>query len=631
MLVYQKNGETVVLNCDNYYIQEEWFGADDSLCFSLGFNHPQLPDMLNQLSLTDKESGQAFLITKTDEGDITAQIDLDEFRSEMYLNWTNNSDTAGGTILQVLPNGWTLLDNSQSSIRRTVKMEGATALEILREVANIYGLAIRFDRKAKRVLLENPDKIEPTGVYFSDELNLRKQPVRTAQSKNFATRLYAVGKDGMTFADINDGKSYVDNNEYSNRIVSAYWSDDRYTVKENLLADAKKKLDEMAKPSQSYQCDVVDLAKIDPNQWAYLTVEMYQGVVLMDRVHHKRLIHRVVQYRKYPHYPEKNTVTLSTLPGIISGKVEQSHNATTNPNSSFQQIWKGFVTGLVDGIAGYDGGNLLITKNSQGKPNGFMIMDTESQATAQKILWINLKGILYSSQGMAGFDNPNPEKITVWSFDKNGFYANWLVIGTIDAGIVRVINLIADHVQSKSGSYMMELWAAVLKLMDGENLRVRLYTTGAKESAGLLQVFSGLIKEDGTKDETTRYSFLSPTALGVGETQDGTYTGTVNAGNVKSKYIQVEPKAGRIVLGGINTGVGVFIDGFSVLGKYDGKSKLSVDTTNTKDINLEKIRPNNTQNTLYTNWKRGTELTQDDWVLVGRTTPWTAKEVKYAD
>ena len=369
----------------------------------------------------------------------------------------------------------------------------------------------------------------------------------------------------------------MDNNEYSDRIVSAYWSDDRYTVKENLFADAKKKLAEMAKPSQSYQCDVVDLAKIDPERWSYLSIEMYQGVILMDRVRNSRLIHRVVRYRRYPHYPEKNLVTLSTLPGTISGKVEQSYNATTNPNSSFQQIWKGFVTGLVDGIAGYDGGNLIITKNSQGKPNGFMIMDTESQATAQKILWVNLKGILYSAQGMAGFENPDLEKITVWSFDKNGFYANWLVIGTIDASVVRVINLIADHVQSKSGNYLMELWAAVFKLMDGENFRVRIYTTGTEESAGLVQVFAGTIKEDGTKDKTTRYSFLSPTSLGVGQKEDGSFIGSIQ----------------------------------------------------TRIVRFEAICPNVSQNTLTTDWKRASELTQDDWVLVGsEVVPNGIEEVK---
>ena len=435
MLTYIKNGESIVLDYDNYYIQEEWFGGDDTLVFSLPSDHPQIPDMLNQLSLTDKESGQAFLITQTDEGDITAQIDLDEFRQEMYLNWTNNSDTAAGTIQQVLPISWTVQDTSGSTIRRTITMEGATALEILREIPDVYGLAIRFDRKAKRVLLKNPDDISPTGTYFSDELNLRKQPIRTAQSKNFATRLYAVGKDGLTFADINGGKAYVDNNEYSNRIVSAYWSDDRYTVKENLFADAKKKLAEMAKPSQSYQCDVVDLAKIDPERWSYLSVEMYQGVILMDRVRNSRLIHRVVRYQRYPHYPEKNLVTLSTLPGTISGKVEQSYNATTNPNSSFQQQLNSNLQNVAEGIVGAKGGFKKDILDQSGKPMGTLYMDTDNETTAKNILRINHQGIAFSNNGSNG---PWTMAITIDGGLANRWVETWqLTANIIVAGILR--------------------------------------------------------------------------------------------------------------------------------------------------------------------------------------------------
>lgn len=435
MLTYIKNGESIVLDYDDYYIQEEWFGGDDTLVFSLPSDHPQLPDMLNQLSLTDKESGQAFLITQTDEGDITAQIDLDEFRQEMYLNWTNSSDTATGTIRQVLPTGWTVQDTSGSTIRRTITMEGATALEILREIPDVYGLAIRFDRKAKRVLLKNPDDISPTGTYFSDELNLRKQPIRTAQSKNFATRLYAVGKDGLTFADINGGKAYVDNNEYSNRIVSAYWSDDRYTVKENLFADTKKKLAEMAKPSQSYQCDVVDLAKIEPERWSYLSVEMYQGVILMDRVRNSRLIHRIVRYRRHPHYPEKNVVTLSTLPGTISGKVEQSYNATTNPNSSFQQQLNSNLQNVAEGIVGAKGGFKKDILDQSGKPMGTLYMDTDNETTAKNILRINHQGIAFSNNGSNG---PWTMAITIDGGLANRWVETWqLTANIIVAGILR--------------------------------------------------------------------------------------------------------------------------------------------------------------------------------------------------
>ena len=89
------------------------------------------------------------------------------------------------------------------------------------------------------------------------------------------------------------------------------------------------------------------------------------------------------------------------------------------------------IDNMAASIAGYDGGNMLITKNSDGKPNGIKIMDTDDEATAQKILWLNLNGITYSHNGANGpYD-------TVWSFEQNGFVADWIVTGTMVANIIK--------------------------------------------------------------------------------------------------------------------------------------------------------------------------------------------------
>lgn len=74
---------------------------------------------------------------------------------------------------------------------------------------------------------------------------------------------------------------------------------------------------------------------------------------------------------------------------------------------------------------------MLITQNSDGKPNGIKIMDTDDESTAEKILWLNLNGITYSQNGANGpYD-------TVWSFEQNGFVADWIVTGTMVANIIK--------------------------------------------------------------------------------------------------------------------------------------------------------------------------------------------------
>ena len=452
MLSYLKNGTSVALDFDDYYIQEEWFGADDTLAFTLPAGHPQLLDMMCQLSLVDKESGQAFLITNVDEGDVKAKIDLDEFREQMFLSYTNGSATALATAQQVPPSGWSVQDFSGSTTRRTIEAEGATALEILQKLPDTYGIAVRFDRKTKRVLLRNPDNMAPSGTYLTEELNLRKRPVRSQSSESFATRFYAVGKDGVTFASINGGKNYVENHKYSDRVISAYWKDERYTDPQSLLDDAKKKLSDMAKPAQSYECDVADLAKIDPARFGHLSMEMYQAVTLLDAERGTRLAHRVVQYKRYPHYPEKNVVTLSTLPGTISGKVEQSYQAVTNPNSSFQQQLAANLQGVAQTIVGAKGGSVKFIQDEKGKPTGVLFMDTEDEATAKNILRINHMGLAFSNNGSSG---PWTQAITI----DGGLANQWIETWQLTASII-----VAGILQSRDGKSFWNLDTGELNL-----------------------------------------------------------------------------------------------------------------------------------------------------------------------
>ena len=96
----------------------------------------------------------------------------------------------------------------------------------------------------------------------------------------------------------------MDDHTYSDKIVSVYWKDDRYTIAENLLADAKKKLAEMAVPQQSYSCSILDLARAkeyqdgaDKNIYSFLDFELYMPVVLIDRRRKRRVTHRVTQIK----------------------------------------------------------------------------------------------------------------------------------------------------------------------------------------------------------------------------------------------------------------------------------------------------------------------------------------------
>lgn len=81
-------------------------------------------------------------------------------------------------------------------------------------------------------------------------------------------------------------------------------------------------------------------------------------------------------------------------------------------------------------IRGGLGGHVVINTDSDGKPNEILIMDTESTATAVKVLRINMNGIGFSSNGYNGPFH------SAWTLD-GAFVADFITAGTLNAAIIK--------------------------------------------------------------------------------------------------------------------------------------------------------------------------------------------------
>ena len=420
---------SAVLNVDDFYICEKSNGLDE-LIFNMSIYDDNYPHVLEEAVI---EYEQPYLVKAIDAGASTAkikcQLNLDALKAELKLGYSNNSATLQQTVDGVLPSGWLFVDNSGSTISRTIE-GNYTPLEVIQQCVNTYGVVFRFDVSAKIVRAYTLSAFQPLGAFASRELNLTEINFK-GKSTDFFTRLYAYGKDGLSFADINDGKPYVEYHGYTDKVICAYWQDERYTIKENLLAAAQAAVKTGGSPDRSYECTVYDLAATNPEMYSWQDFSLFSVVRLIDDIKEIALDYQVVEYWRYPNYPEKNVVTLSSTAPKIQTTVKNIKAEIENPNSSFRQNMQALIDNMAASIAGYDGGNMLITQNSDGKPNGIKIMDTEDEATAQKILWLNLNGITYSHNGANGpYDS-------VWSFEQNGFVADWIVAGTMLANVIK--------------------------------------------------------------------------------------------------------------------------------------------------------------------------------------------------
>ena len=454
--ILQADGGQLPLDFDKYFIQEETNG-EDQIGFTLPLDHADYKLLAEEVQLLDAEDGQVYRITAIDEGAATANIkgklELSPLRADMRIPYTNGSDTLAGTVEGVLPAGWTVVDHSLSTIRRTIDLDSATPEDVILGAASAFGgLAIRYKIADKTVHFYAPGDFKAGGVYLTEELNLTSTNFK-GSSSGLCTRLYARGKDGLTFAGINGGKDYVENFSYTDKIICAYWEDERYTVAENLLEAAQKKVDASAVPVRSYSCGVVDLAKAwryeegaGSNIYAHLNIQLLTVATLLDTRRGTRIDHQVVQYKRYPHYPDLNVVTLSTKAPTITTTVKQLQDAIENPSSSFRKQMQSLINQMAAGISGHDGGTMEITFNSDGKPNGIRWGDGDDLATSQKVLWLNLEGVAYGQNGVNG------DYSTVWSFAQNGFVADWIVVGTLTANLIKT-----GLLQSKNGKSWINL------------------------------------------------------------------------------------------------------------------------------------------------------------------------------
>ena len=106
--------------------------------------------------------------------------------------------------------------------------------------------------------------------------------------------------------------------DYDSRVIWHSETDSSISNKSALKIKADAMVKAAAFPKRSYSCKIADLARLAPDQYAYLSFGLYDKVVLMDRDRHTNTTVQVAQYTVYPYHAEKNAVQLNSVAGTIS-------------------------------------------------------------------------------------------------------------------------------------------------------------------------------------------------------------------------------------------------------------------------------------------------------------------------
>ena len=429
MLTLYHNGDEYPIQSTEYYIRELASGLNEVI-FDISIYDPIYAIIAEEENIRERDN-QYYLVKQIDAGADTAriicQLDLDAWRAAMYVTYDSGSLTVAEQINAIKPQGWTVQDHSGSSIRRTIKGD-LTPYEICVECTGIYGVYIRWDNKANICHIYTQQMGSPVGAFATRELNLKEINYK-GKSIDLATRLYAYGKDGLSFASINGGKPYVDSNAYDSRIICAYWQDDRYTDAASLLADATAKVTKMAIPERSYECSIVDLQATNPELYNNLDFSLFKVATLIDDVKNTAINYQVVERHVYPYHPDDNEVIFDNSPQKITAEISNVVYSMESPNSDFQQIQKERIEAATNWLVNGDG-YVVAVKDADGTWKELLFMDTDDITTAQDVLRINKNGIGFSTNGING------PYANAWTIDGN-LIADFITTGTMLANRIR--------------------------------------------------------------------------------------------------------------------------------------------------------------------------------------------------
>lgn len=245
----------------------------------------------------------------------TGTLNVEELEGKQY---PQGFETVEKTVDECLTEaidgtGWKVI-RCDVSKKRTIRIEqNCSAWDVAQQAITTYRCEMVFDSLNKGISVYEKCG-EDRGAYFIERLNLKRLQVQS-NSYDFATRLIPIGKDGLMLNI--DGKNYVENHQYSKKVKTMTWKDERYTDAESLKEDAEAKLDELSKPYRSYTAEIINLVEAvqdEEKKEQYkevFSIALGDTVLLISKSTGIRESHRIVKFYEYPLTKEKNKVELA--------------------------------------------------------------------------------------------------------------------------------------------------------------------------------------------------------------------------------------------------------------------------------------------------------------------------------
>jgi phage minor structural protein len=207
--------------------------------------------------------------------------------------------------------------------KRTWTSSEKNALSILRNVADLHGGDLVFDCPNRLVHLLTVNG-KDSGALFAYRKNM-KSIQRVVDTRSLVTRLYAVGADGLTFADINGGKPYVEDFTYTNEIRISTLDCSSFTNPYQMKEYTEMRLAQYAKPTISYVLNAMDLSVL--TGYEHEAWELGDYVRVEDKELGISVTTRIVRREYNLQEPWNTVLELSTTLKNLGSSASQWDNA----------------------------------------------------------------------------------------------------------------------------------------------------------------------------------------------------------------------------------------------------------------------------------------------------------------
>ena len=296
------------------HIQRTLEYGDETLDFSYPTSGPWLAQLLAECYIrTDRQEYVVKAVEKSSASawrKVSCALNIEELEGAPFEGFETVEQTVQDAAEFALEGtGWTVEADADITKKRTIRKENdTTAWEVVKQIVTTYRVELEIDAVNKRLKFHTR-RGQDRGAYFIERLNLRSLGVKTS-SYGFYTRLIPIGKDGLHLWQ--DGKNYIENYQYSDKVITSIWRDERYTVTAALLEDAQARLDEASAPARAYTAELVDLAA-QSDKYNALAYDLGDAVLLVSEKTDEREKQRIVKLDEYPDDPLANKAELSNV------------------------------------------------------------------------------------------------------------------------------------------------------------------------------------------------------------------------------------------------------------------------------------------------------------------------------